>query len=182
MTTTPLPAQENLREELYNADTHRPGGQVITVLREDLRALLTPAPLSPDVAVVVEDGIQRILEWAEEMGCRCCQRKDSDVCETCSEHCHPEGYPRSPTTNKWTPPAEWDLESLLRAVRAPRLTGEQAKAAFFEGYELGNDDGRNIDVFCHIKTHKPVNDANFAWQHLSLTRAAFAGELGEVDG
>jgi len=73
------------------------------------------------------------------------------------------------------------LGTLLRAVRSPRLTGEQAKAAFFEGYELGNDDGRNIDVFCHIKTHKPVNDANFAWQHLSLTRAAFAGELGEVD-
>jgi len=51
---TPLTAQESLRGELESADTHHPGGQVVTVLREDLRLLLTPAPLSPDVEAAVE--------------------------------------------------------------------------------------------------------------------------------
>lgn len=75
------------------------------------------------------------------------------------------------------------LLSYVRAVHAPRLTPEQVEAAFREGYELGNDDGRNIDVFCHIKQHKPESDPDFAWEHSEARRAAFpevfgAGEVG----
>lgn len=65
------------------------------------------------------------------------------------------------------------IVSLLRAVQAPRLTGEQVEAAFREGYGLGNDDGRNIDVFCHIKQHNPESDPDFAWEYSEARRAAF---------
>lgn len=52
------------------------------------------------------------------------------------------------------------------------------EAAFREGYELGNDAGRNIDVFCHIASHNPVSDADFAWEH-SDTRAALPEALSK---
>ena len=75
------------------------------------------------------------------------------------------------------------VQVLLRAVQATRLAGEQVEAAFREGYELGNDDGRNIDVFCHIKQHNPESNPDFAWEHSNTRRAAspeaFAVEVGK---
>lgn len=75
-----------------------------------------------------------------------------------------------------------DYTSGVRAAQAPRLTEEQVEAAFREGYELGNDDGRNIDVFCHIKQHNPESNPDFAWEHSNTRRAAFPEAFaGEVD-
>lgn len=86
---------ESLRGELESADTHHPGGHVVTVLREDLRALLTPAP---DAAV--REAVERLsrfdYRWGRDLGTTAV-RVD-------------------------------DLRTILRAVRQPRLTGEQVEA------------------------------------------------------
>lgn len=70
----------------------------------------------------------------------------------------------------------------LNELQTPPPDAAVREAAFREGYELGNDDGRNIDVFCHIKQHNPENDPDFAWEHSNARRAAFpeafAGEVG----
>jgi len=72
-----------------------------------------------------------------------------------------------------------DVETLLRAVQAPRLTGEQVKEAYLNGYEDGNDDGRALTGCRNVYEHTPRHDPDTAWAK-SDTRAAFPELAGEV--
>ena len=72
-----------------------------------------------------------------------------------------------------------DCRLILRAVQAPRLTGEQVKEAYLNGYEDGNDDGRALTGCRNVYEHTPRHDPDTAWAK-SDTRAAFPELAGEV--
>jgi len=73
------------------------------------------------------------------------------------------------------------VDTLIRAVQAPRLTEEQVKEAYLDGYEDGNEDGRALTGCRNVCEHTPRYDPDTAWAK-SDTRAAFpeafAGEVG----
>lgn len=73
-----------------------------------------------------------------------------------------------------------DCRLILRAVQAPRLTGEQVKEAYLNGYEDGNEDGRALTGCRNVYEHTPRYDPDTAWAK-SDTRAVFS-EVYEKEG
>ena len=69
------------------------------------------------------------------------------------------------------------IDTLLHAVRAPRLTEEQREAvetAFREGYSLGQTDGSAMDGCMGCYDPAPVDDVETAWKE-SDTRCGKGG-------
>ncbi len=70
------------------------------------------------------------------------------------------------------------VDTLIRAVQAPRLTEEQVKEAYLNGYEDGNEDGRALTGCRNVVEHTPRYDPDTAWAK-SDTRAAFPEAFGK---